>query len=215
MQAASALAREGVVLAADANEWCRARGANGAVQRDCATARCINRGLAHPQRILGDDGPMPLDEFRRLVDVNLIAGFNMMRLAVAAMLASPPRITDDAHASRGVIIHTASVAAVDGQIGQVAYSASKGGVVAMTLPAARDLARDRIRVVTIAPGIFATPMMASLPQEVQDALGASVPHPARLGQPAEYAALVQHIVENDYLNGEVIRLDGALRMAPR
>lgn len=172
-------------------------------------------GIGAGEKLHGKNGPHALASFQKVIQVNLVGSFNMMRLAVAAMLASPPRITDDAHASRGVIINTASVAAFDGQIGQVAYSASKGGVVAMTLPAARDLARDRIRVVTIAPGIFATPMMASLPQEVQDALGASVPHPARLGQPAEYAALVKHIVENDYLNGEVIRLDGALRMAPR
>jgi len=183
-------------------------------------------GIGAGEKLHGKQGPHGLASFERVIRVNLVGSFNMMRLAVAAMLASPPRHSEQAdqagqpdgaaeHASRGVIIHTASVAAFDGQIGQVAYAASKGGVVAMTLPAARDLARDRIRVVTIAPGIFATPMMAGLPQDVQDALGASVPNPARLGQPAEYAALVKHIVENDYLNGEVIRLDGALRMAPR
>lgn len=173
-------------------------------------------GIGAGEKLHGKQGPHGLASFERVIRVNLVGSFNMMRLAVAAMLTSPPRPGEDsAQGSRGVIINTASVAAFDGQIGQVAYAASKGGVVAMTLPAARDLARDRIRVVTIAPGIFATPMMASLPQDVQDALGASVPHPARLGQPAEYAALVRHIVENDYLNGEVIRLDGALRMAPR
>ena len=148
--------------------------------------------------------------------MNLIGTFNMMRLAVPAMIASKaPGDAGDASASQGVVINTASVAAFDGQVGQTAYAASKGGVVAMTLPAARDLARDRIRVLTIAPGIFETPMLMGLPQEVQDSLSATVPHPARLGRPPEYAALVQSIVANEYLNGEVIRLDGSLRMAPR
>ena len=169
-------------------------------------------GIATGERILGKKGVHALDTFSRTIQVNLIGSFNMLRLAAAAIAASPERAT--APASRGVIINTASVAAFDGQIGQAAYAASKGGIAAMTLPAARDLARERIRVMTIAPGIFATPMLMSLPQDVQDSLGASVPHPSRLGQPAEFAALVRSIVDNDYLNGEVIRLDGALRMAP-
>ena len=173
-------------------------------------------GIGPAEKIHGKNGPHRLESFRRTIEVNLIGTFNMMRLAVPAMIASgaPGGVTDP-HASQGVIVNTASVAAFDGQIGQAAYAASKGGVVAMTLPAARDLARDRIRVLTIAPGIFETPMLLGLPQEVQDSLGRSVPHPARLGRPAEYASLVGHIVGNDYLNGEVIRLDGAIRMAPK
>ena len=169
-------------------------------------------GIATGERILSKKGAHALDTFSRTIQINLIGSFNMLRLAAAAMASSPERAA--APASRGVIINTASVAAFDGQIGQAAYAASKGGIAAMTLPAARDLARERIRVMTIAPGIFATPMLMSLPQDVQDSLGASVPHPSRLGQPAEFAALVRSIVDNDYLNGEVIRLDGALRMAP-
>lgn len=176
-------------------------------------------GIGPAEKIHGKNGPHRLDSFRRTIEVNLVGTFNMMRLAVPAMVASgtPGAANGDAdpHASQGVIVNTASVAAFDGQIGQAAYAASKGGVVAMTLPAARDLARDRIRVLTIAPGIFETPMLLGLPQELQDSLGRSVPHPARLGRPAEYASLVGHIVGNDYLNGEVIRLDGAIRMAPK
>lgn len=175
-------------------------------------------GVAVVEKLQGREGPHRLSSFQRAMTVNLMGSFNMMRLAVPAMLQSPePEEPEerDAQASRGVIIHTASVAAFDGQIGQVAYAASKGGVVAMTLPAARELARDRIRVMTIAPGVFMTPMMASLPEAAQASLAATVPHPSRLGQPAEFAALVQHIIENDYLNGEVIRLDASLRMAPR
>jgi NAD(P)-dependent dehydrogenase (short-subunit alcohol dehydrogenase family) len=174
-------------------------------------------GIAFAEKLHGREGPHQLASFQKVIQVNLLGSFNMMRLAVPVMLASPKRPSDmDADApSRGVIVNTASIAAFDGQIGQVAYAASKGGIVAMTLPAARDLARDRIRVMTVAPGIFSTPMMAGMPPEVQAALAAGVPHPARLGLPDEYGALVRHIVENDYLNGEVIRLDGALRMAPR
>ncbi|MBH1987133.1 MAG: SDR family NAD(P)-dependent oxidoreductase [Burkholderiales bacterium] len=178
-------------------------------------------GIGPAEKIHGKNGPHRLDSFTRTVQVNLIGTFNMMRLAVAAMTmssadgAAHPDRSGDAHASRGVIVNTASVAAFDGQIGQAAYAASKGGVVAMTLPAARELARDRIRVMTIAPGIFETPLLLGLPQDVQDSLGRSVPHPARLGRPAEFAALVRSIVENDYLNGEVIRLDGGIRMAAR
>jgi NAD(P)-dependent dehydrogenase (short-subunit alcohol dehydrogenase family) len=174
-------------------------------------------GIGPAEKIHGKNGPHRLESFARTLEVNLTGSFNMMRLAVPAMIASGPSTDDpaDSSASQGVIVNTASVAAFDGQIGQCAYAASKGGIVAMTLPAARELARDRIRVLTIAPGIFETPMLKGLPQEVQDSLGASVPHPARLGRPSEYAATVRHIVENEYLNGEVIRLDGAIRMAPR
>jgi NAD(P)-dependent dehydrogenase (short-subunit alcohol dehydrogenase family) len=172
-------------------------------------------GVAFAERLHGREGPHQLSTFQKVMNVNLLGSFNMMRLAVPVMLASPARPGDAPDASRGVVIHTASIAAFDGQIGQVAYAASKGGVAAMTLPAARDLARERIRVMTVAPGVFATPMMAGLPPDAQTALAANVPHPARLGLPPEYAALVRHIVENEYLNGEVIRLDGALRMGPR
>ncbi|WP_095588604.1 3-hydroxyacyl-CoA dehydrogenase [Actibacterium ureilyticum] len=168
-------------------------------------------GVAPGEKIVGRDGPHALDSFARTVTINLVGTFNMLRLAAAAMAENTP---DDSGA-RGVIVNTASIAAFDGQIGQAAYAASKGGVAALTLPAARELARHGIRVVTIAPGIFGTPMMAGLPQEVQDSLGASVPFPPRLGDPAEYAALVGHIFDNQMLNGEVIRLDGALRMAPK
>lgn len=168
-------------------------------------------GIAPGEKILGREGPHALESFERAIRVNLIGTFNMMRLAAAAMAENPAGEDGE----RGVIVNTASIAAFDGQIGQAAYAASKGGVAALTLPAARELARSGIRVVTIAPGIFRTPMMAGLPEEVQASLGASVPFPARLGQPAEYAALVRHICENRMLNGEVIRLDGALRMAPK
>ncbi|KQY11432.1 3-hydroxyacyl-CoA dehydrogenase [Rhizobium sp. Root482] len=168
-------------------------------------------GVAPGEKILGRDGPHRLDSFARAVGINLIGTFNMIRLAASLMQKEAP----DGEGERGVFINTASVAAFDGQIGQAAYSASKGGIVGMTLPIARELARFGIRVVSIAPGIFETPMMAGMPQEVQDALGKSVPFPPRLGRPVEYAALVRHICENSMLNGEVIRLDGALRMAPR
>ena len=168
-------------------------------------------GIAPAQRIVGKEGAHSLDLFAKVVSVNLIGTFNVMRLAAVAMANNAP----DAGGERGVIVNTASVAAYDGQIGQSAYAASKGGVVSLTLPAARELARHAIRVVTIAPGIFETPMLLAMPAEVQQALGAGVPFPQRLGQPAEFAALVEHIVGNRYLNGEVIRLDGALRMAPR
>ena len=172
-------------------------------------------GVAFAEKLHGREGPHQLSTFQKVIQVNLVGSFNMMRVAVPVMLASPTRKGDATGESRGVIINTASIAAYDGQIGQVAYAASKGGIVAMTLPAARDLARDRIRVMTVAPGVFSTPMMAGLPPDAQASLGANVPNPARLGRPEEYGALVRHIVENDYLNGEVIRLDGALRMAPR
>lgn len=168
-------------------------------------------GIIIPARVLGRDGPHALDSFRKVVDVNLVGTFNVIRLAAAAMNESEP----DDDGQRGVIINTASVAAFEGQIGQAAYSASKGGVVGMTLPIARELARFGVRVVAIAPGIFETPMMAGLPEEVRQSLADQVPFPSRLGHPHEYAALAQHIIENPMLNGDVIRLDGAIRMAPK
>lgn len=165
-------------------------------------------GIVHGEKLVGREGPHLLDGFKRTLDVNLIGSFNLLRLAADAMSKQPAQ----ANGERGVIINTASIAAFDGQIGQCAYAASKAAIVGMTLPAARELARYGIRVMTIAPGIFKTPMMASLPEEVQDALGAAVPFPSRLGEPAEFAHLVAAIIENPMLNGEVIRLDGALRM---
>ena len=168
-------------------------------------------GVAPAEKVLGRNGAHGLDSFRRTVEVNLIGSFNLLRLAAEAMAQNTP----NAGGERGVIINTASVAAFDGQMGQAAYAASKGGVAALTLPAARDLARSGIRVMCIAPGVFETPMMAGMPQEVRDSLAANVPFPPRLGRPDEYAALVRHIVENPMLNGEVIRLDGALRMAAK
>lgn len=168
-------------------------------------------GVAPGEKIVGRDGPHKLDSFARAISINLIGTFNMLRLAAEAMASNEAGESGE----RGVIINTASVAAFDGQIGQAAYSASKGGVAAMTLPAARELARHGIRVLTIAPGIFGTPMLFGMSQEVQDSLAASVPFPSRLGRGDEYASLVRHIVENQMLNGEVIRLDGAIRMAPR
>jgi NAD(P)-dependent dehydrogenase (short-subunit alcohol dehydrogenase family) len=167
-------------------------------------------GIGTPGRVLGRQGVLPLEAFAKVVTVNLIGTFNVIRLAAERMVAEEP-----VGEERGVIVSTASVAAFDGQIGQAAYSASKGGVAGMTLPIARDLADKLIRVMTIAPGIFATPMMSGLPQPAQDSLAKQIPHPSRLGRPEEYAALARHIVENPMLNGEVIRLDGAIRMAPR
>ncbi|MFF5793142.1 SDR family NAD(P)-dependent oxidoreductase [Paeniglutamicibacter sp. NPDC012692] len=173
-------------------------------------------GVATPGKVLGREGVLPLANFEKVIAINLTGTFNVVRLAAEAM-ASQDTVTDAATGTpeRGVIINTASVAAFDGQIGQPAYSASKGAVAAMTLPLARELARHYIRVMTIAPGIFETPMMASLSAEAQASLGAQVPHPARLGKPEEYAALVSHIVANQMLNGETIRLDGAIRMGPK
>jgi NAD(P)-dependent dehydrogenase (short-subunit alcohol dehydrogenase family) len=175
---------------------------NGAI--NCA-------GIGVAERTVGKDAPHSLATFRRVIEVNLIGTFNVIRLAATQMSRQEP----NAGGERGVIVNTASVAAFDGQIGQAAYSASKGGIVGMTLPIARDLARSGIRVMTIAPGIFDTPLLGSLPEEVRKALGGQVPFPQRLGQPREYAALVKHIIENEMLNGEVIRLDGALRMPPK
>jgi len=168
-------------------------------------------GIVIGEKTVGKEGAHALASFKRVIDVNLVGAFNMIRLAAAAMGRNAP----NAEGERGVIVNTASVAAYDGQIGQAAYAASKGGIVGMTLPIARDLARLGIRVMTIAPGIMATPMMAGMTEEVRDALGKMAPFPPRMGRPAEFAALVGQIVENAYLNGEVIRLDGAIRMQPK
>jgi NAD(P)-dependent dehydrogenase (short-subunit alcohol dehydrogenase family) len=168
-------------------------------------------GIGPAKRIVGRDGPMPLEDFARVININLIGTFNMMRLAAADMQGLTPL----ADGERGVIVSTASVAAFEGQIGQAAYASSKGGVAALTMPAAREFAQFGIRVNAIAPGIFHTPMLFALPEEAQKSLAASVPFPKLLGRPDQFASLVRHIIENTYLNGEVIRLDGALRMAPR
>ena len=168
-------------------------------------------GIGPPEKVLGKEGPHRLETFARVIGINLIGSFNMLRLAAEAMARGNP----NAAGERGVIVSTASIAAYDGQIGQAAYSASKGGIVGMTLPIARELARAGIRVVTIAPGLFLTPLLESLPKEAQESLGKSVPFPPRLGRPEEFAQLAAHIVENEMLNGETIRLDGALRMAPK
>ena len=168
-------------------------------------------GVAPAAKIVGKNGAHPLDLFQKVISINLIGGFNMMRLAAEAMSANPPEPTGE----RGVLINTASVAAFDGQIGQAAYAASKAGVAGMTLPIARDLARTGIRCMTIAPGIFGTPMVFGMPQEVQDSLAASIPFPSRLGRPEDYAKLVHSIITNEMLNGETIRLDGAIRMPPK
>jgi NAD(P)-dependent dehydrogenase (short-subunit alcohol dehydrogenase family) len=191
--------------------------ADGQAVVDAATAFGMLRGLVNcagigtPGKTVGKDGPLQLTDFSRVIGVNLIGTFNMIRLAAAAMCRNAP--TEEGE--RGVIVNTASVAAFDGQIGQAAYSASKGGIVGMTLPIARDLARDGVRVVTIAPGLFLTPLLLGLPKEAQESLGKQVPFPSRLGRPSEYAQLVGQIFENTMLNGETIRLDGAIRMAPR
>ncbi len=175
----------------------------------CAAINCAGIGIG--MRTVGKDGtPHDLGLFQKVISVNLIGTFNILRLAASAMAKNEPE-----DGERGVVVNTASVAAFDGQIGQVAYSASKGGIVGMTLPAARDLSKAQIRVVTIAPGTFDTPLLGMLPDEMRTALAATIPHPSRLGRPQEFAALACHIVENSYLNGEVIRLDGAIRMAPR
>ena len=183
-----------------------ARGSMGSIN---LAVNCA--GVAWARRLVNKEGPMPGDFFRKVVEINLVGTLHVAKAAAAAMGANAP----NEEGERGVIVMTASVAAFDGQIGQVAYSASKGGVVGMTLPMARDLASTGVRVMTIAPGIFRTPMMAAMPQELQDSLGRQVPFPPRLGRPEEYAALVAHICENSMLNGECIRLDGAIRMAPK
>ncbi|MDD0843511.1 SDR family NAD(P)-dependent oxidoreductase [Pseudomonas sp. Gutcm_11s] len=212
-KAAAELGERARFLRADISSEADGRAAvEDALQAFGAVHGLVNcAGVAPAEKVLGRNGAHGLDSFARTISINLIGSFNMLRLAAEAMAKNQPNEGGE----RGVIINTASVAAFDGQMGQAAYSASKGGVAAMTLPAARDLARSGIRVMCIAPGIFETPMMAGMPQEVQDSLAANVPFPPRLGRPAEYAALVRHIVENAMLNGEVIRLDGALRMAAK
>ena len=202
----------------------RARFAQADVTDEAAVARALDvaeamgplrivvncAGTGNAIRVLSKDGVFPLDAFRKIVDINLVGTFNVLRLAAERIAKTEP-----VGEERGVIVNTASVAAFDGQIGQAAYSASKGGVVGMTLPIARDLASKAIRVVTIAPGLFDTPLLAGLPEPARESLGKQVPHPSRLGNPDEYGALAVHIIENPMLNGEVIRLDGAIRMAPR
>ena len=212
---AAAAAREigGFAISCDVTDAAAVEAAIAAARQRHGPARiAVNcAGVGTAGRIVGRDGPLPLEAFRRVVEVNLIGSFNLLRVAAAEMTTLDP-LSDG---ERGIIISTASVAAYEGQIGQAAYSASKGGIVSLTLPAARELARYGVRVVAIAPGIFETPMLQGLPQNVQESLAASVPFPSRLGRPAEYAALVLHLCQNPMINGEVIRLDGALRMAPR
>jgi NAD(P)-dependent dehydrogenase (short-subunit alcohol dehydrogenase family) len=216
--------KEGVELAAELGERAcfQPTDVSEAASGEAAIARAKSQfgalhglincaGIGPSERVVGRNGPHGFDSFARAISINLVGSFNMLRLAAAAISDEPANDEGE----RGVIINTASVAAFDGQIGQAAYSASKGGVVAMTLPIARELARFGIRVMCIAPGIFETPMMLAFPQEVQDSIARTVPFPQRLGRPAEYAALCRHIIENAMLNGEVIRLDGALRMAAK
>jgi NAD(P)-dependent dehydrogenase (short-subunit alcohol dehydrogenase family) len=207
----AALAAEigGAFAAADVTDEAQVQAAVESVEGLRLAVSCAGVGWA--ERTVKKDGPAALQPFETVVRVNLIGTFNVLRLSAAAMAAGEP----DAEGERGAVVMTASIAAFDGQIGQTAYSASKGGVVGLTLPAARDLARIGIRVCTIAPGLFDTPLLAALPQEARDALGASIPFPPRLGRPEEYAKLACHIAENTMLNGEVLRLDGALRMAPK
>ena len=200
-----------VFVAADVRDEAQVQ---AAVDRACELGElrvAVNcAGVATPGRVIGRGGPLSLETFKTVIDINLVGSFNVLRLAAAAMVGN--EVVDG---DRGVIVNTASIAAFDGQIGQAAYAASKGGIVGLTLSAARDLADKAIRVMTIAPGTFETPMLAGLPGEVKDVLEKQVPHPSRLGRPEEYASLVRHIVDNPMLNGEVIRLDGALRMPPR
>ena len=213
--AAAAVAREthGFAIGCDVTDATGVEAAVAAARQRHGPARiAVNcAGIGTAGRIVGRDGPLPLDAFRRVIEVNLVGSFNILRVAAAEMIALDPL----AEGERGIVVSTASVAAYEGQIGQAAYSASKGGIVSLTLPAARELARYGVRVVAIAPGVFETPMVEGLPQNVRDSLAASVPFPSRLGRPAEYAALVLHLCQNSMINGEVIRLDGALRMAPR
>jgi NAD(P)-dependent dehydrogenase (short-subunit alcohol dehydrogenase family) len=207
----AALAAEigGAFAPADVTDEAQVQAAVESVEGLRLAVSCAGIGWA--ERTVKRDGPAALQPFETVVRVNLIGTFNVLRLSAAAMAAAEP----DAEGERGAVVMTASIAAFDGQIGQTAYAASKGGVVGLTLPAARDLARLGIRVCTIAPGLFDTPLLAALPQEARDALGASIPFPPRLGRPEEYAKLACHIAENTMLNGEVLRLDGALRMAPK
>ena len=203
----------GIAIACDVTDAASTEAAFAKAKADHGTSRILINcaGVGQAKRIIGRDGPMPLADFERVIKINLIGTFNAMRLAAAEMQHLEPLQDGE----RGIIICTASVAAYEGQIGQAAYAASKGGVVALVMPAAREFAQFGIRVNAIAPGIFSTPMLHALPEAAQQSLAASVPFPKLLGQPAQYAALVRHMIENRYLNGEVIRLDGALRMAPR
>jgi NAD(P)-dependent dehydrogenase (short-subunit alcohol dehydrogenase family) len=203
----------GVAIPCDVTDSAATEAAFAKANADHGVARILINcaGVGPAKRIVGRDGPMPLEEFARVVSINLVGTFNAMRLAAAAMQSLSPM----AEGERGIIVCTASVAAYDGQIGQAAYAASKGGVVGLVLPAAREFAQFGIRVNAIAPGIFSTPMLHALPEAAQQSLAAAVPFPKLLGQPPEYASLVRHMIENRYLNGETIRLDGALRMAPR
>ncbi|HEX8826689.1 MAG TPA: SDR family NAD(P)-dependent oxidoreductase [Xanthobacteraceae bacterium] len=203
----------GIAIACDVTDAGATETAIGKAAADHGIARIVINcaGVGPAKRIVGRDGPMPLGEFARVIEINLIGTFNVMRLAAAAMQALEPLQDGE----RGIIVCTASVAAYEGQIGQAAYAASKAGIIGLILPAAREFAQFGIRVTGIAPGIFSTPMLHSLPDAAQQSLAASVPFPKLLGQPPQYAALVRHMIENRYLNGEVVRLDGALRMAPR
>ncbi|MFL0565467.1 SDR family NAD(P)-dependent oxidoreductase [Microbacterium sp. 179-I 1D1 NHS] len=203
----------GTFAAADVTDAAQVETAVAAASAVAPLRVAVNcAGIAPPAKVLARDGsPNPVADFERIIRINLIGTYTVIAQAAAAMAATVPSASGD----RGVIVNTASVAAFDGQIGQPAYAASKGGVHAMTLPIARELARSGIRVCTIAPGIMETPMLAGLPEAAQESLGQQVPYPARLGRPDEYAALVEHIVENGYLNGETIRLDGSIRMAPK
>jgi NAD(P)-dependent dehydrogenase (short-subunit alcohol dehydrogenase family) len=212
---ANAVAKEigGIACACDVSDGASGEAAVAKARAAHGPARILVNvaGILIPGRIVGKDGPLPLDKFRKVIDVNLVGTFNMMRLAAADMAGLSP--LEDGE--RGVIVSTTSVAAYEGQIGQAAYAASKAGIVGLTLPAARDLARSGIRVCAVAPGLIATPMMLNLPPDIQKALGESVPFPSRLGHASEVSRLVAHIIENTLLNGEVIRLDGALRLAPK
>ena len=204
---------KGVAITGDVSDSASAEAAVAAAAKAHGPARVLVNcaGIGVAKRVVGRDGPHPLADFERVIKINLIGSFNMLRLATAPMSKLEPL----AGGERGVVINTASVAAYDGQIGQAAYSASKGGIVGMTLPIARELAQFGIRVLTIAPGLFLTPLLAGLPQEAQDSLAAAIPFPHRLGQPEEFASLALHMIDNPYLNGEVVRLDASLRMAPK
>ena len=204
---------KGVAVTCNVADAASAEAAVAAAEKAHGPARVLVNcaGIGVAKRVIGKEGPMPFADFDRVIQVNLNGTFNMIRLATSAMSKLEPLSTGE----RGVVINTASVAAYDGQIGQAAYSASKGGIVGMTLPIARELAQFGIRVLTIAPGLFLTPLLANLPQEAQDSLAASIPFPRRLGQAEEFASLALHMIDNPYLNGEVVRLDAALRMAPR
>jgi NAD(P)-dependent dehydrogenase (short-subunit alcohol dehydrogenase family) len=212
---AEAIAAEikGVAVVADVSDAASAEAAVVQAAKAHGPARILVNcaGIGVAKRVIGREGPMALNDFDRVIKVNLIGSFNMLRLAASEMSKLEPLATGE----RGVVISTASIAAYDGQIGQAAYSASKGGIVAMTLPIARELAQFGIRVLTIAPGLFLTPLLAGLPQEAQDSLAAAIPFPRRLGHADEYASLALHLIDNPYMNGEVVRLDAALRMAPR